>query len=200
MKLAKVFGFAMGLVISSAAFAQQLSLGQPAYGGSGCPAGTASATVSPDGSAVSILFDQYVAEAGSNGKRIDRKSCNLAIPVNVPQGYSVALLKLDYRGYNAVPSGGRNQFNVEYFWAGSRGPSLRRTFTGPENDTFTLTDELVASTLVWSACGAQVNFRVNTSMVAQANSRLDDTIASLDSADVSGELLYHFQFRRCNGW
>src|SRR5690349_12789811 len=105
------------LSMSASAMAQSLRLGEPAYGGTGCPAGTASVSVSPAGDAVSILFDQYVAEAGrTTARRIDRKSCNITIPVSVPSGYSVAVFAVDYRGYNAVPAGGYARFDAEYFW------------------------------------------------------------------------------------
>lgn len=179
--------------------AEGLRLGQPAYGGTGCPAGTASVSVSPDESAVSVLFDQFIAEAGrTTGRRIDRKSCNLTIPVQVPQGYSVAVFQVDYRGFNAVPRGGVNRFDSEYFWAGSRGPRLSRIFSGPTNDNFTVTDGLMASTLVWAPCGASVNLRVNASMMAQANAAMEQTIGAVDSADVSSGLVYHIQWRRCH--
>ncbi len=197
--LAKVVGVAVGLMISSAAMAQSLQLGSPAYGGSGCPAGSASAILSPDGTAVSILFDQYQVEAGNTtGRRIDRKSCNIAIPVSVPQGFSVAIFKADYRGFNAVPVGGYNRFDVEYFWAGLRGPRVQRTFTGPLNSDFSVSDSLQATALVWSACGAQTNLRINSSMMTQSNSRMDQSLASVDSADISSGLIYHIQWRQCN--
>ena len=199
MSWSKVFGVVVGMMLSSVAMAQSLQLGQPSYGGNGCPGGSASAILSPDSQELSILFDQYIAEAGgTTGKRIDRKSCNLAVPVRVPQGYSVAILKVDYRGYTAVPSGGRDQFDVEYFWAGARGPKISRSFTGPRNDNYTVTDQLIATTLVWSGCGAEVNLRINSSMMAQANSRMDQTIGTVDSVDVSSGLIYHLAWRRCN--
>lgn len=195
----KILAATFAMLLASGAMAESLTIGEPQYGGNGCPAGTASATISPDGSAISILFDQYMAEAGNTtGRRIDRKSCNLAIPIQVPNGYSVALLKVDYRGFNAVPAGAYNRFDVEYFWAGARGPRFSRTFTGPANSDFSLTDELLASTLVWSPCGASVNLRVNSSMMAQSNSRMEQTLGTVDSADVSSGLIYHLQFRRCN--
>ena len=131
------------------AFAEGLQLGQPAYGGSGCPAGTASITLSPDESALSILFDSYSVEAGrATNKTVDRKSCNISIPVQVPQGYSVAVFQVDYRGYNLLPAGGMMRFDAEYFWAGARGPPQSRVFTGTMNDNFTLTDNLIAQTVV----------------------------------------------------
>jgi hypothetical protein len=177
-----------------------LRLGDPAYGGTGCPAGTASVTISPDESALSILFDYYVAEAGSTtGRRVDRKSCNITVPVHVPQGFSVALFQVDYRGFNLIPGGGANsRFDAEYFWAGTRGPRYSRTFMGPLNSNYTLTNSVLANTLVWTPCGASVNLRVNSSMMAQSNARMEQTMATVDSADVSSGLIYHLQWRRCN--
>ncbi len=178
--------------------AQELKLGQPAYGGNGCPGGTASVTVSPDRSALSILFDSYISEAGSiTGRTLDRKSCNISVPVQVPQGYSVAVFQVDYRGYNLVPRGGMAKFDAEYFWAGARGPRISRTFVGPYNDNFSLSDGLIAETLVWTPCGTSVNLRVNTSMMARSNGRGDQTLAMVDSADISSGLIYHLQWKRC---
>lgn len=175
----------------------QVSLGQPAYGGTGCPAGSASVTLSPDNTALSILFDSYVAEAG-NGRRVDRKSCNISVPVQVPQGYSVSVFQVDYRGFNSVPRGGQARFDAEYFWAGARGPRISRTFVGPYNDVYTVSDGLIASAMVWSPCGASVNLRVNTSMMAQTNARQEQTLATVDSADITSGVIYHLQWRRCN--
>lgn len=175
-----------------------LRLGVPAYGGTGCPAGSASVSVSPDQSAVSILFDQFLTEAGNTTRRrIDRKSCNFAIPVQVPQGYSVALFAVDYRGYNAVPRGGYNRLDAEYFWAGTRGPRISRQFNGPLNDVYTVTDRLIATALVWSACGASTTLRVNASMMSMTNARNEQTLGTVDSADVSSGLIYRLQWRRC---
>lgn len=193
-----VLGAAL-LLSNGQAHANTLRLGVPAYGGTGCPAGTASVSVSPDQSAVSILFDSYVAEAGyTTNRTMDRKSCNITVPVGVPQGYSVAVFQVDYRGYNSVPAGGSTRFDAEYFWAGSRGPRLTKTFFGPMNDPYTLTDELQATTVVWAPCGASVNLRVNTSMVAKTNNRSDQTMGTVDSADISSGLTYHLQWKRCN--
>lgn len=178
--------------------AQSIRLGQPSYGGTGCPVGSASVTVSPDQSAITVLFDQFAAEAGhAIGKRFDRKSCNLTIPVAVPNGFSVAIFQVDYRGYNMIPWGGMNRFDAEYFWAGSRGPRLSRIFRGPLNDSFTVTDELMAQTLVWTPCGQSVNLRVNASMTANSNNRLEQTLGMVDSADITSGLIYHVQYRRC---
>lgn len=183
-------------VLSMKAQADELRLGQPGYGGTGCPAGSASVTLSPDQTALSILFDSYVAEAGG-GRRVDRKSCNISVPVHVPQGYSVAVFQVDYRGFNSIPGGAQSRFDAEYFWAGARGPRVSRVFVGPVNDNYTISDGLIASALVWTPCGASVNLRVNTSMMAQTNARNEQVMSTVDSADISSGLIYHLQWRRC---
>ena len=184
-KLASTIAIALS-ALSLTAHAQELRLGQPAYGGTGCPAGSASVTVSPDQSALSILFDSYITESGSaTGRTVDRKSCNISVPVSVPSGYSVAVFQVDYRGYNLVPRGGMAKFDAEYFWAGARGPRVSRTYTGPTNSNFSISDGLVATTMVWSPCGADVILRATTSLMSQSNSRGEQAMSMVDSADIS---------------
>ncbi len=200
MKLSSLFFLGFFIAGGLSAQAQSgLRLGQPAYGGTGCPGGSASVTLSPDESALSILFDSYVAEAGFSAKKtVDRKSCNISIPVQVPSGYSVAIFQVDYRGFNLIPAAGAyTRLDTEYFWAGSRGPRFARVYSGPMSDNYTQSDGLVAQTLVWTPCGASVNLRVNSSIMAQTNRRQDQTMITVDSADLTSGLIYHLQFRRC---
>jgi hypothetical protein len=181
----------------AAAAVQDIRLGIPGYGGTGCPAGTVSATLSPDARQLSLIFDEYLVEAGgSTGLAFDRKSCNIAIPVHVPQGYSVSVFKIDYRGYNNLPVGAASQFNVEYFFAGMRGPTFRRSFSGRLDHDYLISNELTADAAVWSACGADVNLRTNSSMrvTTQGNRQAMSTV---DSADVDAAIIYHLQWRRC---
>lgn len=187
-------------MIASQSFAQSgVYLGNPGYAGTGCAQGTASAILSPDNQQLSILFSDYVAQAGGmTGKSMDRKNCSIAIPVFVPQGYSVSVLNIDYRGYNSLPQGGASTMTAEYFFAGARGPIFQKRFMGPLNSDYTFSNKLIATAVVWSACGAQVTLRANTSAVVQTNYRREDAMATVDSADVSATMVYQLQWRRCN--
>ncbi|NTV95191.1 MAG: DUF4360 domain-containing protein [Thiobacillus sp.] len=178
--------------------ADDISLGEPGYGGTGCPAGTVSVSLSPDAKSLSLLFDQYqVAVGGDTGKSFDRKSCNIAIPVHVPQGLSVSVLKIDFRGFNHLPVSATSQFNVEYFFAGTRGPSFQRKFRGPLDEDYFINNELNAQAIVWSGCGADVNLRTNSSMrVSTLQNR--EAMASIDSEDVNAAIIYQLQWRKCN--
>jgi hypothetical protein len=178
--------------------AHDISLGEPGYGGTGCPAGTVSVTLSPDQKSLSLLFDQYqVSVGGDTGKSFDRKSCNIAIPVHVPQGYSVSILKIDFRGFNHLPQSATSQFNVEYFFAGTRGPAFQRRFRGPLDEDYLINNQLTAEAVVWSGCGADVNLRTNSSMKVNTVSN-KEAIASIDSEDVNAAIVYQLQWRQCN--
>ncbi len=200
MKLARMIS-PLILLAGTSALAQtpgDIALGTPAYGGNGCPAGSAAATLSPDGKSLSILFDNYIVQAGgTSGNTVDRKSCNIAIPVTVPAGYSVSVFKIDYRGFNSLPQGASSEFNVEYFFAGSQGPRFQKAFSGPVNDDFIISNEVVAQTVSWSPCGEDVNLRANTSLMAQTNSAYQQTMATVDSADINAAVVFQLAWRTC---
>lgn len=190
------------LAASVGAFAQDLNdihLGMPGYGGSGCPSGTLSATLSTDAKSLSILFDEFVLEAGPGiGKSMDRKSCNIAIPVHVPNGFSVSIMAVDYRGYNYLPRGARSQFRTEYFFAGQRGPRYSKTFMGSMDDEYLLSNKLAVVANVWSKCGEDVNLRINSSMRLLNRNRRDDAMSTLDSTDISSGIVYKLQYKPCH--
>jgi hypothetical protein len=188
--------FTFAFSTAAAVASNDIRLGQPGYGGTGCPAGSVSASLSPDNKQISLLFDAFTVEARGS-TRIDRKNCNIAIPVHVPQGYSVSVIAIDYRGYNSLPSGAQSTFTAEYFLAGSVGPRYQQTFRGQLDDEYLITNNLQLTGLVWSPCGASTILRTNAAMRVQTNSRGQQALATVDSMDVDAGLVYHLQWRQC---
>src|SRR5262245_45001586 len=129
----KLLAVCLFTVLSSAtAYAgnpNDISLGTPAYGGTGCPQGTVTAILSPDAKSRRVLYDEDWTQT-EPGLKLARASCNVAVPVHVPQGLSVSILAVDYRGFADIPSGGTGNFSVEYFFAGQKGPSRSVNFPG----------------------------------------------------------------------
>ncbi|MCW5314027.1 DUF4360 domain-containing protein [Nostoc sp. KVJ3] len=186
----KAFLAAAALITASIgpAFANdQVEILGAEYGGNGCPEGSAGVSVSPDGQELSILFDKFIAVGNKAEER--RKSCNLSIPIKVPQGFQISLYDADYRGYVAPGTTGR--LRAEYFFAGQRGPVFSRTFKG-ESD-YNVRDQLVTVADVWSRCGDSVNMRVNAAMTASGQG-----MATVDSFDLAHRgLVYHIKYRQC---
>jgi Domain of unknown function (DUF4360) len=173
--------------ISPVLAAEQVEIMGANYGGNGCPANSASVSVSPDGQELTVLFDKFIAQG--NDPSQSRKSCNLSIPIKVPQGFQISLYDADYRGYVAPATSGT--LRAEYFFAGNRGPVFQRTFNGENN--YTVRDSLATVADVWSACGDSTNMRVNASMAARGKGQ-----ATVDSFDLAHRgLVYHIKYRAC---
>jgi hypothetical protein len=195
MKIVPIIG---ALAFSQFSFSSDIELGRPGYGGNGCPAGSASAVLSPDRKSLSILFDEFAVEAGGRyGRTLARKSCNLAIPVRVPNGLSVSIIDIDYRGYNYLPRGANATFNAEYFFAGRRGPRYRKVFRGYTDAEYHIENPIAVASMVWSRCGEDVNLRVNASMRVRNRNRREEAVSTVDSADFRAGIIYRLAFRRC---
>lgn len=189
---------ALALVaLSLPAQAAGIGLGKPSYGGNGCPAGTAAIALGSGGKSVSLRFDSYQASAGgSTGRSFDRKSCNLAIPISVPAGKSVSIVAVDFRGKNQLPALASARFSVEYFLAGGQGPKFVRTITGPKTGAFASSDKLTVKSTMWSACGADVILRTNSSILVKASGGKAASF-SVRAQDVKAAVVYNLQWRDC---
>ena len=185
-------------VVSLPANAQGgLVLGKPAYGGPGCPAGTASASLGSDGKSLSLRFTRYqVAADGRTGRSFDRKSCNLAIPVHVPAGRSVSILSMAFSGYNQLPSSGKSELRFESFFAGGQGPVFARSFSGPLQAGFAVKQSVPVSSVIWSGCGADVILRTNSSLIVHTAPN-QKAAAAIGSQQVRTAVVYTLQSRAC---
>lgn len=170
------------------------------YAGNGCPAGSASVVISPDKQSVSVLFDEYIAEAGGPGQRtFDRKKCDVAFGLKIPSGLSVSLIDADYRGFTDLPRGAQATFTRDYFFAGSQGPSLNSRWNGSRSNDFLIKDRLGVLANVWSPCGADVILRSKTAATVRTQ-RGNDALMMVDSIDLRAKTVfrYNFQYRTCH--
>jgi len=169
------------------------------YAGNGCPAGSASVVLANDKKSVSVLFDDYIAEAGGHGQRnLSRKKCDIAFGLKVPNGMSVALIDADYRGFVDLPRRARADFTRDYFFAGTRGPRMKKRFNGGYSDDFTITDRMGVMSRVYSRCGADVILRSKTAATVRTK-RGQEAMMSVDSADLTSQTIfrYNFSWKKC---
>jgi hypothetical protein len=183
-------------------WAAGLKLGHPNYQGTGCPSGSVALTVSPDESAVSVLFNSFVVEAGGQtNRRLDEKNCGLSIPIEVPAGYSLSVATVDYRGYVYSPK--QNIFNnmsVDYTWFGHPGRHYENKFQGPIDDNFTISQAVASHMKQWTTCGQKNNLVITTNLKTRTNPQNDSTILALDSIDGTGHssgLRFHLEWKPC---
>jgi hypothetical protein len=90
-----------------------------AMAGSGCAPGTADVAVSPDNTAFTVIYSNYLAQAGPGISVTDnRKNCQLNVLVHVPHGFTFAIAKVDYRGYGFLQRGATASQRANYYFQG----------------------------------------------------------------------------------
>ena len=170
------------------------------YGGTGCPQGSLSTAISPDGLAVTLTFDSYFAEVSSETPAVVRQFCNVNLPLNIPSGWQYSLVELDYRGYLALDPRVEARQTSEYYFQGQRGPSFSSVWTGPEDRDFDFTDIIGIEThnWSWSPCYEQRHLTLKTSMVLNnRRNRQGYGLISTDSIDAEISHIYAIVWQRC---
>ncbi|MCX5202782.1 DUF4360 domain-containing protein [Streptomyces sp. NBC_00237] len=186
----------------AAAPADQVTVNLVQVNGSGCRPGTASVAVSPDNTAFTVTYSEYLAQVGTGAKAVDfRKNCQLGLRVNVPQGYTYAVATADYRGFADLKSGAYATQNSSYYFQGMSGTDRRtHRLQGPYTGNWQATDKTGIEALVFAPCGATRNFNINTELLVNGGSsdtaRTNSFIA-MDSTDGSFSTKYHFQWKKC---
>jgi hypothetical protein len=188
------------LTISADMPSEKITINVATVLGTGCPAGTAAVAVSPDNTAFTVSYSQYVAEVGPGvAATAARKNCQINLKVNVPQGFTYAIVKTDYRGYINLAKGATGVERASYYFQGmSATGAIQHNMVGPMDGNWQFTDEVGIAAMIWHPCGEQRNLNINTELrVAKGSSGTASSFAVMDSTDGSLATIYHFGWRRC---
>jgi hypothetical protein len=170
--------------------------------GSGCPAGSAAVAVAPDNTAFTVTYSAYMALVGVGSLPTDfRKNCQLAVRVHVPQGFTYAVAKADYRGYAYLEKGATGTERANYYFQGQSPTTfISHPFGGPMDDNWQTLDEVDLAAMVFAPCGEERFLNINTELRVAAGSSDPKTTTSfmaMDSTDTEINTVYHFSWRQC---
>jgi hypothetical protein len=181
-----------------------LSMGTPSYRGSGCPQGSVSSSLSPDQRTLSVLFDAYTSRvSGASREMLSRVNCSLEIPFQVPPGFRVQVVQMDYRGFASLAQQSLATVSATAFIRGSDGrffpghKEFRRgaVIRGPQQNNFMLTSRFMGPP--WSACGQPFTLVANSELGMRTNDP-GESIASIDSLDaVALPVKLNLRWQRC---
>lgn len=182
--------------------------------GSGCPAGSYSANISPDGQTFSLLLDNFVASSTMQNP-IARYNCELKVNFYVPRGWTFAVLGADYRGFAYAENGTTVMHQALYSFDGSKPRNERpgyqdggsynfrlQEFRGPYNDNYYIHHDIDPRVAPWAPCSNQENQtlfvttylmarNLNLSSLVQAQITLDSIDGSVQSQR------YQLAWRQC---
>lgn len=167
--------------------------------GSGCKKDTAAVVVNDDNTAFTVSYSDFIAEAGPDSHATDsRKNCQLGINVRVPQGFTYAIVSADYRGYMDLKNGATGLHRTSYYQQGnSHTERADNDWEGPTKRNFTVTHRSEIEKLVWSKCGENTIFNVNTELRVDAKRSRGTSFMSMDSTDGDAQTLFQFRWKRC---
>jgi hypothetical protein len=166
--------------------------------GSGCPAGTASATPLADNTGFTVAYTSYVASANGSAAPTDfRKNCQLALLVHVPQGFTFAIAQADYAGTARLAEGATGRQRANYYFQGSSADAWSdHEFAGPLVGSWRVSD--TAAALVYAPCATDRVLNVNTELLVENGT--SSAASSLRMTSTSGGInsVYHFSWKQCS--
>ncbi|MCZ4101256.1 DUF4360 domain-containing protein [Streptomyces sp. So13.3] len=169
--------------------------------GSGCREGTAAIAVSPDNTAFTVTYSDYLAQVGAGALPTDfRKNCQLNLRVFVPQGFTYAIAQADYRGFASLERGASSEERAGYYFQGSSQTDRKvHSFRGPYSDNWQTSDVTDVGALVWAPCGEIRNFNINTELRVNLGSSDKKTTSfmTMDSTDGSVNTIYRLAWKEC---
>lgn len=171
----------------------------------GCPAGSYSIVMSPDGTTLSILFDQFTVESsGSSVSGTQRKVCRISSPLDLPKNYSIGVYKVDYRGFAKLVAKQESELDVQYFLGphdNEHGRVFKRKIKGPHDSDYFFTENIGAGQMKRVGCGsaAAAMLDVSIRLSLAGDMRASEAMASLDTTDAApgGALVYHLNLKKC---
>ena len=142
------------LLVYSTSWAH-MRVGAIGHGGDGCPQGSLVRM------GQNLELSHFILKADAQ-RTLDRKACNLSIPVEVAPGTQAGILLPSVRVKGVlVSSRSELKLNAEAFISGSKGVKAESQLVGPRRGTREI--KLGKSQVAWGACGQSVILRLKLS-------------------------------------
>lgn len=187
---------ALSSLLTFNAQAQDVTLGNPILGGPGCPQGSVSVSLTEDKKTISVLFSAFSTSyvAGGAPTKVIATNCRIQLPVTLPPGYIMDVMKLEYNGFHSVPDGSLFMISTNGLRVGkfSTTQPQQSQVKGPITDNYRIEHKLIR--IATSECKSpsfMLDFTINM-WIQSIGTRFGqapikgDAMATLDSLDSLG--------------
>jgi hypothetical protein len=181
---------------------EKITVEVAAANGSGCPAGTTTVSAAADNTSFTVAYTDYLVQVGGGASPVDfRKNCQLSVQVNIPQGFTYAIARADYRGYASLAAGATGLQQAAYYFQGESQTAYKvHPLTGPFTGNWQTTDVTDVAALVYAPCGAQRIVNINTELRVSAGTSDTSRTTSyiwMDSSKGSVRTIYSLVWKEC---
>ena len=175
--------------------------------GTGCNSSSASAAITPDGKTLSLIFDNFMVDIGEGSSNPQatslKKSCQVLIDVDVPDGYQYGLTETDYRGFAALPASAYGMHRFTQIIPNQPIPSAREAqLKGPVAADYAVAILQKPQRVVYSPCHqkAQTIQILAELQVAYYPNQSNRSIAqiNLDSIDTGVNSTFKLNWKSCH--
>ena len=181
----------MRILLSCFALAGLAFLASP--GSAGAAQCNADYVLAPDHSALSILFNDLAVEG--NGDAV--AECSIDVPLALPDGMSLGVYRVDYRGYASLARKEVATLEVDYdLGPKGNGRQFKRSVRGATDDDFRFTENIGAGLMKRVGCGVDARLSGSVRLSLKGGG---DALATLDSGDGAAQrgLVYRFNLKKC---
>ncbi|MBK7961724.1 MAG: DUF4360 domain-containing protein [Bdellovibrionales bacterium] len=174
--------------------------------GPGCPQGSVHPSLAPDGSALTVLYDNFVGEI-SPEDHFARVICDLRLKLRKPRAMTFAFASADFRGFVNLEAGARASQRVRLAGGfnedGQRDVNLsQQTWIGPLTEPFYFSAVQPEEGLLAVGCKvrrAQTMIRLRVAITLRSKKTASATgQIAIDSFDGGMTQRYHLQWSRCS--
>ncbi len=137
---------------------------------------------SPDGTSITVLFDNFTASTPGN----PWVSCPVNIPLNLPAGYSLGVYQMDYRGFVHLETGGTARVAIDYGLGKSQPRRHVQTIDKATDGDFTFTERLGPGQMKRAGCGETAAINLTATLMLPRKSVTGESQLTLDSIDGAG--------------
>ncbi len=169
--------------------------------GRGCPPGSFSYAMTPDGSVLSVLFSQFTAQANSEIDIRQQSACNLILRIRMAKGYGVGIVNADYSGFvSLIGPNSRAVFRSGWVLRDNgqkvaTGPNLNQIFSTPVNSNFYV--RTPTPDIQWIGCNDQQARLILQSSIAAVARKGSEAMITVDSSDISTQMKFFLSVRPC---
>jgi hypothetical protein len=197
--------FILSVVFGSELFAQSPTIRGVRLSGNGCNDSNATASTTPDGSYLSVLFDNFKAEigVGSSNPQLNslKRQCTVLIDMDVPFGYQYALETTEFRGFANLPASAHGYHRFTQVVPNGI-PNMRETqLRGPIGNNYETIVRQKPGRSPWSICNSpQQTIQILAELsVAYLPTARDRSLAqiNLDSVDTGVQSRFKMTWRPC---
>ncbi|EMR63777.1 putative secreted protein [Eutypa lata UCREL1] len=174
--------------------------------GNGCPQGTVTTDLSPDGTVVTFGFDAFQTYIGPGTSVADRsKNCQLHLNLQYPGGFQFSVVEATYHGYAQLETGVTGTFLSTYYFSQDAGATYKTTTrTSIEGggvwelgQVYTKQDQVPTAAVIWSPCGATGLLNVNNRIALTSSNTTAFGTISDDDATVAFTQQVHVNWQAC---